>query len=86
MAFVTVSFVLAPPVVKFVEEAVNVQAATTLPRWSLTVVFPSCPLAASDPALTVARGTVEAGTVMFSAPLLIVNVAIVLPDCAASAD
>src|SRR5947209_5165523 len=87
-ATATVSFVVDVPVTKVVDDTVVVQLLTRSPRVSATVTEPSWPAAVAAPVLTVpvASATVEAGTVMASAPAVRVKVAVVLPLVAAWAD
>src|SRR5947209_11056938 len=88
LATATVSFVVDVPVTKVVDDTVVVQLLTRSPRLSATVTGPSRPAAVAAPVLTVpvARATVEAGTVMASAPAVRVKVVMVLPLVAAWAD
>ena len=67
-----------------VEDTVVVHVAVSAPRRSSTVTGPICPVK-DVPAAPLPRFT-EAGTVTFSAPAVTVNVTVVSPVVAASAD
>jgi len=82
-AFATVSFALAPPVVKVVDETDEVQVATSAPRVSVTVTAPSWPETDELPVATLPRFA-EAGTLTLSDPAAIVNVVDVSPGAAAA--
>ena len=81
----TRSFADAVPVVKIVDEKVVIHVETRLPRVSVTVTGPSCPAADEAPVATVFNATVETGTVIANAPLVMVNVAVVSAALAAGA-